>query len=99
MSVYRRPVWLLPVQLDPPKPWSEGLENVSLADEVPDELYPRDLISQTQRDYYADSCTHAEAPEAHLPDDPVQRAAQIVRLFTSKNGRFAPPIRLSFPVA
>ncbi|MGQ4274113.1 hypothetical protein [Terrihabitans sp. B22-R8] len=81
--------------VDPPKPWGEGPENESLADEVLDELYRRDLISQTQRDYYAGSCTRAEAREAHLPDDPVQRAAQIVRLFTNKDDRFDEAIRVA----
>src|SRR5262249_27049088 len=69
-------------RVDPPRPWGEGPENESLADEVLDELYRRDLISGTQRDYYAGSCTRAEARAAHLSDDPVRRAAQIVRLFT-----------------
>ena len=81
--------------VDPPKPWGEGPENESLADEVLDELYRRDLISQTQRDYAAGSCTRAEAREAHLPDDPVQRAAQIVRLFTNKDERFDEAIRVA----
>jgi len=81
--------------VDPPKPWGEGPENESLADEVLDELYRRDLISDTQRDYYAGSCTRAEARAAHLPDDPVQRAAQIVRLFTSKDERVDEAIRVA----
>lgn len=81
--------------VDPPKPWGEGPENESLADEVLDELYRRDLISETQRDYYAGSCTRAEARAAHLPDDPVQRAAQIVRLFTGKDERVDEAIRVA----
>jgi hypothetical protein len=81
--------------VDPPKPWGEGPENESLADEVLDELYRRDLISQTQRDYFAGSCTRAEARAAHLPDDPVLRAAEIVRLFTSKDERFGEAIRVA----
>lgn len=81
--------------VDPPKPWGDGPENESLADEVLDELYRRDLISQTQRDYYAGSCTRAEARAAHLPDDPVQRAAQIVRLFTGKDERVDEAIRMA----
>jgi hypothetical protein len=81
--------------VDPPKPWGEGPENESLADEVLDELYRRDLISETQRDYYAGSCTRAEARAAHLPDDPVQRAAQIARLFTSKDERVDEAIRVA----
>lgn len=71
--------------VDPPKPWGEGPENESLADEVLDELYRRDLISATQREYFAGSCTRAEAEAAHLPTDPVLRAAQIVELFTGKD--------------
>ena len=43
--------------VDPPKPWGEGPENESLADEVLDELYRRDLISATERTYFAGSCT------------------------------------------
>lgn len=81
--------------VDPPKPWGEGPENESLADEVLDELYRRDLVSETQREYYAGSCTRAEARAAHLPDDPVQRAAQIVRLFTSKDERVEEAIRVA----
>lgn len=81
--------------VDPPKPWGEGPENESLADEVLDELYRRDLISETQRSYYAGSCTRAEARAAHLPDDPVQRAAQIVQLFTKKDERFDEAIRVA----
>jgi hypothetical protein len=81
--------------VDPPKPWGDGPENESLADEVLDELYRRDLISETQRSYYAGSCTRAEARAAHLPDDPVQRAAQIVQLFTNKDERFGEAIRVA----
>jgi hypothetical protein len=81
--------------VDPPKPWGEGPENESLADEVLDELYRRDLISQTQRDYYAGSCTRAEARAAHLPDDPVLRAAQIVRLFAGKDELIDEAIRVA----
>lgn len=81
--------------VDPPKPWGEGPENESLADEVLDELYRRDLISETQRSYYAGSCTRSEARAAHLPDDPVQRAAQIVRLFTNTDERVDAAIRVA----
>lgn len=81
--------------VDPPKPWGEGPENESLADEVLDELYRRDLISDTQRDYFAGSCTRAEARAAHLPDDPVLRATQIVGLFTGSDERFADAIRVA----
>ena len=81
--------------VDPPKPWGEGPENESLADEVLDELCRRDLISQTQRDYYAGSCTRAEARAAHLPDDPVLRAAQIVHLLTNMDNRVGEAIRVA----
>lgn len=81
--------------VDPPKPWGEGPENESLADEVLDELYRRDLISSTQRDYYAGACTRAEAKAAHLPVDPVQRAAQIVRLFSNSEEGVEEAIRVA----
>lgn len=81
--------------VDPPKAWGEGPENESLADEVLDELYRRSLISSTQRDYFAGSCTKAEAVAAHLPADPVLRAAQIVALFTSKDEWVADAIRVA----
>lgn len=81
--------------VDPPKPWGEGPENESLADEVLDELYRRDLISLTQREYFAGSCTRVEARAAHLSDDPVLRAAEIVQLFTSKDDRMAEAIRVA----
>lgn len=81
--------------VDPPKPWGEGPENESLADEVLDELYRRDLITSTQRDYFAGSCTREEAKAAHLPADPVQRAAQIVRLFSSDEENVEDAIRVA----
>jgi hypothetical protein len=81
--------------VDPPKPWGEGPENESLADEVLDELYRRDLITATQRDYFAGACTRAEAKAAHLPVDPVQRAAQIVRLFSSDEEPVEEAIRVA----
>lgn len=81
--------------VDPPKPWGEGPENESLADEVLDELYRRDLISETQRAYYAGSCTRTEARAAHLSDDPVRRAAEIVSLFTRRDERFDDAIRVA----
>lgn len=81
--------------VDPPKPWGEGPENESLADEVLDELARRDLISTTQRDYYAGSVTRSEAREAHLSDDPVLRAAEIVRLFTTSDDRIHEAIRVA----
>ena len=69
--------------VDPPKPWGDGPENESLADEVLAELYRRDLISKAQWQYLAGACTREEAEKAHLSPDPAVRAAQIVRLFTS----------------
>jgi hypothetical protein len=79
--------------VDPPKPWGEGPENESLADEALDEFYRRGLISTTHRDYFAGACTRAEARAAHLSDDPAVRAAQIVRLFTTQDPRYAEAIR------
>lgn len=81
--------------VDPPKPWGEGPENESLADEVLDELTRRGLISQTQRDYYGGSITRTEAAAAHLSDDPVRRAADIVKLFTSTDERINEAIRVA----
>jgi hypothetical protein len=81
--------------VDPPKPWGEGPENESLADEVLDEMYRRDLISSTQRAYFAGSCTRAEATAAHLSPDPVLRATQIVDLFTGKDERLHDAIRVA----
>ncbi|KSV76029.1 hypothetical protein N185_16405 [Sinorhizobium sp. GW3] len=81
--------------VDPPKPWGEGPENESLADEVLDELHRRDLISSTQREYFAGSCTRSEAAAAHLPADPVLRAAQIVQLFTTDDDRVDEAIRVA----
>ena len=81
--------------VDPPKPWGEGPENESLADEVLDEMYRRELISATERAYYAGACTRAEAREAHLPDDPAARAAMIVRLLTNPDPQFAEAIRIA----
>jgi hypothetical protein len=81
--------------VDPPKPWGEGPENESLADEVLDEMYRRDLISSTQRAYFAGSCTRKEATAAHLPADPVLRAAQIVHLFASTDERMHEAIRVA----
>jgi hypothetical protein len=81
--------------VDPPKPWGEGPENESLADEVLDEMYRRDLISSAERAYFAGACTRAEAKAAHLSDDPAVRAARIVRLFTSDDERISEAIRVA----
>jgi hypothetical protein len=81
--------------VDPPKPWGDGPENESLADEVLDELYRQNLISATKRDYFAGSCTRTEARAAHLPDDPVLRASEIVHLFMSSDERIEDAIRVA----
>jgi len=81
--------------VDPPKPWGEGPENESLADEVLDELCRRRLITATERDYCAGSCTKAEAKAAHLPDDPVRRAARIVALFVKTDDQTSEAIRIA----
>lgn len=81
--------------VDPPKPWGEGPENESLADEVLDELYRQNLISATKRDYFAGSCTRAEAKAAHLSDDPAIRAAEIAHLFMTRDERVEYAIRVA----
>jgi hypothetical protein len=81
--------------VDPPKPWGEGPENESLADEVLDELYRQNLIDATKRDYFAGSCTRAEAKAAHLSDDPAIRAAEIANLFISRDDRVGYAIRMA----
>jgi hypothetical protein len=81
--------------VDPPKPWGEGPENESLADEVLDELYRQGIISATERDYFAGACTRSEALAAHLSDDPVVRATRIVRLLTSSDDRVSDAIRIA----
>ncbi|MXY52216.1 MAG: hypothetical protein F4Y86_06785 [Gammaproteobacteria bacterium] len=81
--------------VDPPKPWGEGPEFESLADEVLAELYRRDLISSAEHAYYAGSCTRAEAKAAHLPDDLVSRSTRIVRMFTSQDERVGLAIRVA----
>ncbi|MEE7492282.1 hypothetical protein MOTC310_18095 [Methylobacterium oryzae] len=79
--------------VDPPTAWGDGPENEALADEVLDELARRSLISATQAAYYAGSCTKKEARDAHLSDDPAERAAAIVGLFSNPDGRFRDAIR------
>jgi hypothetical protein len=79
--------------VDPPKPWGEGPENESLADEVLDEWYRQGIISATEREYFAGACTKGEARAAHLSDDPVIRAARIVRMFTTPDERIREAIR------
>lgn len=81
--------------VDPPQPWGAGPENESLADEVLDELYRQGIISSTKRDYFAGSCTRAEAKAAHLSDDPAVRAAQIADLFLAKDDAIKKAIRVA----
>ena len=81
--------------VDPPKPWGDGPEHESLADEVLAELYRRDLISSAKHTYFAGSCTRAEANAAQLPEDPVLRATRIVHLFTNHNDRVDHAIRVA----
>lgn len=81
--------------VDPPKPWGDGPEFESLADEVLAELYRRDLISDAEHAYYAGSCTREEAKAAHLPDDPALRAMRIVHLFTNADERASLAIRVA----
>ena len=81
--------------VDPPKPWGDGPEFESLADEVLAELYRRDLISSAERAYYAGSCTREEAKAAHLSDDPALRAMRIVHLFTRPDARVDLAIRIA----
>lgn len=81
--------------VDPPLPWGAGPENESLADEVLDELYRQGIISATKREYFAGSCTRAEARAAHLSDDPALRAAQIADLFLSKDDAIRKAIRVA----
>ena len=79
--------------VDPPTVWGPGPENEALADEVLDELYRQDLISSTERDYFAGNCTKAEARAAHLSDDPATRAARIMSLFKKSDPRVDKAIR------
>jgi len=81
--------------VDPPKPWGEGPENESLADEVLDEMYRRNLISDVEREYYAGSCTKAEAEAARLSCDPAIRATNIIRLLTSEKRDHVEAIRVA----
>jgi hypothetical protein len=81
--------------VDPPKPWGEGPENESLADEVLDEMFRRGLISGTERDYFAGACTKTEAQAAHLSPDPVKRATSIVRLLTNSGIEYTEAIRVA----
>ena len=81
--------------VDPPKAWGEGPENESLADEVLDELYRQNLISETKRAYFAGSSTRAEAEAAHLSPDPAVRAAQIAALFMQRTSEVERAIRVA----
>lgn len=79
--------------VDPPTPWGKGIEYESLADEVLDEWFRRNLISAAELYYFAGACTRSEALAAHLSDDPVLRAARIVRMFTSPDKQIREAIR------
>ena len=81
--------------VEPPKAWGEGPENEALANEVLDEMHWCQIISPTQRAYFAGSITRAQAKAANLPDDTVVRAAMIVHLFTAKEGNPAEALRLA----
>lgn len=81
--------------VDPPQPWGDGPENEALADEVLQELYRKDLISETERNYYAGASTKAEALAAHLSADPAVRAAGIVRLLTKVDEEHRSAIRIA----
>ena len=81
--------------VDPPQPWGAGPENESLSDEVLDELYRQGIIASTKRDYFAGSCTRAEARAAHLSDDPAVRAAEIADLFLAKDESIKKAIRVA----
>jgi hypothetical protein len=81
--------------VDPPKPWGEGPANEALSDEVLDELRRRNLITASERDYYAGSITKAQARDAHLPNDPAVRAAKIVGLFARADDPTGEAIRIA----
>jgi hypothetical protein len=81
--------------VDPPKPWGEGPANEALADEVLGELQRRNLITATERAYFAGSITKVQAREAHLPEDPAMRAAKIVGLFARADDTTGEAIRIA----
>jgi hypothetical protein len=81
--------------VDPPKPWGEGPANEALSDEILDELFRRNLITASERDYYAGSITKAQARDAHLPDDAAVRAAKIVGLFARADDTTGEAIRIA----
>jgi hypothetical protein len=81
--------------VDHPKPWDEGSKRESLADEVLDELFRQNLITATERAYYAGACTKAQARGAHFPDCPSSRAARIVALFANADQLTDEAIRLA----
>src|SRR5262249_24832233 len=81
--------------VDRPKAWGDGPEHEALADEVLDELERGNLISPTDRAYYAGSITKAQAREAHLPDDPAVRAAKIVGLLARADDARGEAIRIA----
>ena len=81
--------------VDPPKPWGDGPENESLADEVLAELYRRGLITLSEQAYLGGACTRTEAVAAHLPDDPACRAARILNMFTTPDSQVNQAIRIA----
>jgi hypothetical protein len=81
--------------VDPPKPWGEGPANEALADEVLDELFRRNLITATERVYYAGSCTKAQAKEAHLSECPACRSSRIVALFAKADDQTGEAVRVA----
>jgi len=81
--------------VDPPKPWGEGPANEALADEVLDELFRRNLISATERMYYAGSCTKTQAKEAHLQECPACRSSRIVALFGKADDQTGEAVRIA----
>ena len=81
--------------VDHPKAWGDGPEHEALADEVLVELQRRNLISPTERAYYAGSITRAQAREAHLPDDAAVRAAKIVGLLALADDTRGEAIRIA----
>ena len=79
--------------VDPPKPWGDGPENESLADEVLDEMGRQGLITANERAYLAGSCTREEARAAHLPDDPARRSVRIMHRLVSTDEQVKGAIR------
>jgi hypothetical protein len=81
--------------VDHPKAWGDGPEHEALADEVLDELKRRNLISPTERAYYAGSITKTQARGANLPDDPAVRATKIIGLLALADDPRGEAIRIA----